>query len=232
MEELKRFEDLCEYDDNFKTNNDLKNYYNEIKEINLNKNVPKQIKIGFINALHLLIYSMYYRNFNTIAKEQALITLEYALKNKIRELCGCGCLYDNCKYPCSCKACDKKPNTLRPLLQWAVDNKLISLKDIKDEDIPSTYQEQQKQGEKFAIECMKEIPDNNDYYNNDDCGEYIDNSVVTKGKIKNKDMNDTQKIERICGQRNQLAHNTEPSFVDGEKWVRTCAKLINWLYPC
>ncbi len=45
MEELKRFEDLCEYDDNFKTNNDLKNYYNEIKEINLNKNVPKQIKI-------------------------------------------------------------------------------------------------------------------------------------------------------------------------------------------
>ncbi|MCL4497788.1 MAG: hypothetical protein M1412_08310 [Deltaproteobacteria bacterium] len=45
MEELKRFEDLCEYDDNFKTNNDLKNYYNKIKEINLNKNVPKQIKI-------------------------------------------------------------------------------------------------------------------------------------------------------------------------------------------
>ena len=77
------------------------------------------------------------------------------------------------------------------------------------------------------------VPDQNDYYNSDNCEEtYNETSITTKGKIKNKDMNDTQKIERICGQRNQLAHNTEPSFIDGEKWVRTCAKLINWLYPC
>ena len=176
---------------------------------------------------------MYYRNFNTIAKEQALITLEYALKNKIRELCDCRCLYDNCKYPCSCKSCDKKPNTLRPLLQWAVGNNKISLKDIKDEDIPSTYQKQQKQNEEFVSAVIERIvaPNQDDYYNSDNCEETsIKNSITTKGKIKNKDMNDTQKIERICGQRNQSAHNTEPSFVDGEKWVRTCAKLINQLY--
>ncbi|MHB1547027.1 MAG: hypothetical protein ACYCSB_02070 [bacterium] len=106
MEGLKPFKDLCKYDDNFIINeprrsmDNEESYYNEIIKIKLNNNVPKQIKTGFINAIHLLIYSMYYRNFDIIAKEHALIVLEHALK----------IVYE--KEMSYCKSCKTKPKTL------------------------------------------------------------------------------------------------------------------------
>ncbi|MHB1547028.1 MAG: hypothetical protein ACYCSB_02065 [bacterium] len=76
---------------------------------------------------------------------------------------------------------------------------------------------------------MEEIPYD---YDNGNYGINIENPVKIENEIKNiKDMNDAQKIERIRSQRNQLAHNSKASFPDGEIWVKTCAKLINKLYP-
>lgn len=234
MEELKQFEDLCKYDNNFKVNNDQeynfyknnpedidisisneKKYYNMIKEINLDENVSGQIKVGFTNALHLLIYSMYYRNFDTIAKEHALIVLEAALKD----------VYYKIKPYCK----DCKKTTLNPLLNFFIkEKKIINIENIDDLNNQTSLQ-QQKNNEKEIQESLKKdisIPDGIENIQNDK-----EKFILGKTIIDNiKKLNNDEKIQLILSERNQLAHNSKPNNVDGVKWVKICAELINQLY--
>ncbi len=213
MEELKSFENLCKYDNNFLAayynQNMIKEYYNEISKIKikLNDNVSEQIKVGFTNVIYLLIYSMYYRNFNTIAKEHAFIVLESALKD----------VY--CKITSYHAYCKKNIEGLNKLLTFFItgEKKLICIDDIESECMQISIQ-QQKNNEKIITELAEKI-----------MLEPYEVQYEIK-KISTNKLNPTQKIELICHERNQLAHNSESNYINGKEWIEVCAKIINKLY--
>ena len=142
MEKIKQFKKLCKNDDLSISSilglKSFEEYYNDIASININNNIPEFIKDNFITVLHLLIYSVYYRPFNIIAKQHALITLESALRKKLSVKDG------------------DKDKSLSTLLRCAVRNELINIEEI---NIPLTYPEQQKIQEKIG----KSLAKNEDY---------------------------------------------------------------------
>jgi hypothetical protein len=189
----------------------LEKHYYDVTNIKLNSNVPIIIQNNFTTVLNLLIYSYYYRSFDMIAKQHALITLESALGLQMELLFKKN--NNNEKLSQEDNDIQEKAKTpacgLSCLLQCAVHSKLINLNNLKDENgedigIPLPYTEQQKS-----------IGFNNNL-------EPVINEEIVK---LSKD-----KIRLICMQRNQLAHDTKPHFPDGKIWTSICANLINQLF--
>ena len=196
-------DDISEQDDDIKQiKEQIKEYYNEINKINLNDNVSEQIKVGFKNALHLLIYSMYYRNFNTIAKEHALIVLEATLKD----------IYYN-RIDIHLRNSKKKLFLYDLLTFFIIKKELINIDDVECSEISIL---QQRINEKEIIESIKE-------------NSFLGYEAKTDDTMTN--LSDSEKkIKCICYERNQLAHNSEANNINGKEWVEVCAKIINKLY--
>ena len=94
MEELKRFEEICEPDERQKhfaiinENRDeihlltLRDLYDAAESIKLHGGVPEDIRSHFETARNLLVYSWFYYPFNVVAQLQAFASAEYALRIK------------------------------------------------------------------------------------------------------------------------------------------------------
>jgi hypothetical protein len=92
MEELKKFEEICEPDErqkHFATINEsrdeirpltLRDLYDAADSIKLHDGVPDAICSHFETARNLLVYSWFYYPFNVVAQLQAFASAEYALR--------------------------------------------------------------------------------------------------------------------------------------------------------
>lgn len=92
MEELKKFEEICEPDarqkyfglinesrDDFRPLT-LRDIYDAADSIKLHEGVPKDICSHFETARNLLLYSWFYYPFNVVAQLHAFASAEYALR--------------------------------------------------------------------------------------------------------------------------------------------------------
>lgn len=94
MEELKKFEEICEPDErqkHFAIINEsrdeirpltLRDLYDAADSIKLHNDVPEDIRSHFETARNLLVYSWFYYPFNVVAQLQAFASAEYALRIK------------------------------------------------------------------------------------------------------------------------------------------------------
>ena len=62
----------------------LKDFYETASDIKLHEGVPENIRTHFATALNLLIYSWFYYPFNVTAQFMAFVTLELALREKLK----------------------------------------------------------------------------------------------------------------------------------------------------
>lgn len=95
MEELKQFEEIllpdirsiCKVLINKDTREtkavDLQWHYKVVEQYQLNNNVPEKIRNHYATALNILLYSWYFYPFCMIAELHALVTLEFAIREKI-----------------------------------------------------------------------------------------------------------------------------------------------------
>ena len=94
MEELKKFEEICEPDErqkHFALFNEsrteirpltLQDIYDTAESIKLHEGVPEDIRNHFETARNLLVYSWFYYPFNVVAQLHAFASAEYALRTK------------------------------------------------------------------------------------------------------------------------------------------------------
>lgn len=120
-EEIKKYEELLDSDIRWESialfneqtgeshPYSLKEHYDAVAFVTLNKSVPEDIKDHFLTAKHLWIYSWYVYGFVTSAQLQAYGSLEYALRERLG--------HSN----------EDKPPTLFPLLQEAIRRKLLNI---------------------------------------------------------------------------------------------------------
>ncbi len=61
----------------------LKQHYERYAMLEWPKGAPEEIVSGFVTAQHLAIYAWFVYPFSTVAKLQALVTLEHALRRRM-----------------------------------------------------------------------------------------------------------------------------------------------------
>jgi len=63
----------------------VEDFYGLVKDLSLNDSVPLDIRTQFETCKNLLLYSWFVYRFGTLAQLHAYSTLEYALKEKIKQ---------------------------------------------------------------------------------------------------------------------------------------------------
>lgn len=126
MEKLKTFEQILEPDSRYanllvvdretkkRTPVALKHVHDGLLDAELSPEVPERIQDHFTTARHLTLYSWFVYRFLAVAQMQAYGSLEFALRERL----GHGR--------------DEKPPGLRPLLNKAVDMRLVQEQLIRD----------------------------------------------------------------------------------------------------
>jgi len=94
MEKLKQLDEVCQPDVRYRNRVDLdhstgiiadttvESIYRRIEPIQLNENVPEDVRSHFEIARNLALYSWFVYSFNVVAAMQAYSSLEMALKRK------------------------------------------------------------------------------------------------------------------------------------------------------
>lgn len=94
MEKLKKLEEVCQPDERNRGRGDLdhstggvtpttiESIYTIVESIQLNDNVPSEVRSHFEIARNLALYSWFMYSFNVVAAMQALASLEIAMRDK------------------------------------------------------------------------------------------------------------------------------------------------------
>lgn len=94
MERLKKLEEVCQPDERNRNRSDLdhstgvvtpttiESIYAVVESVQLNDNVPDEVRSHFEIARNLALYSWFVYSFNVVAVMQALASLEMAVRDK------------------------------------------------------------------------------------------------------------------------------------------------------
>lgn len=188
----------------------LQDYHSILTTIDLNGNVPVDVRQLFETAKNLSLYSWFVYRFHQVSELVAFSALEMALRMRYIE--------ENPSDP------DKKQSspTLYKLMQHAKDNKWIT-----NDGFPSLYNHAKysAQNKKFI-----EIIETHDFYAEQDVEVDEPTEEEISEALSNIDMVAaiTQNTHKL---RNDLAHGSSTLHPNSISTLRTVSETINQIYP-